>query len=322
MGVEHQKRFGDIAQRVQTAFSGVCPGIDLKLNVSMSTPTIKIANLLRSGSGIRIKDGRSETSLLQQGTGARRALFWSMLRVHNELKRNEEQRESYRKLLNAQIKKSKEGEKEELNAKLAALEDGGPIPQADDDPALPGYLLLIDEPENALHPMASRAAQKHLYELAEDADWQVMMTTHSPYFINPLADHTTIVRLERSKGDESPLFTKTYVSDTISFSLDEKEQLQALQQMDTSFSEVFFGSYPILVEGDTEHAAFIAAVVEENHELANHVTLVRARGKAILPALIKMFEHFKISFGILHDVKTERDAEPRAKQGWTHWGYV
>ncbi len=300
----HQQRFSAIAEKVQGSFAGVFPGVSLKLNIAMNPPPIKIGDLLKAGSGLKISDGKSETSVVQQGTGARRALFWSMLRVHNELKRTADQRDKYRKSLVAQInaKKVTPEDKAELEAKLAAFDDDAPIPLDDNDPALPGYLLLIDEPENALHPMAARAAQRHLYELAADPDWQVMMTTHSPYFINPLADHTTVVRLERNAGDEGALSTHMYRSEDITFDPDEKRNLQALQQMDASFSEVFFGSYPILVEGDTEHAAFIASVIEEEHHLADKVTIVRARGKAILPALIRMLRHFKIGFGVLHDV--------------------
>ncbi|HNF65659.1 MAG TPA: ATP-dependent endonuclease, partial [Plasticicumulans sp.] len=82
---------------------------------------------------------------------------------------------------------------------------------------------------------------------------------------------------------------------------DEKQRLQALQHIDPSFAEIFFGSYPVLVEGDTEHAAFMAAVIKKQHELLNSVTVIRARGKAILAPLVKVMEHFKIDFGIVHD---------------------
>ena len=75
--------------------------------------------------------------------------------------------------------------------------------------------------------------------------------------------------------------------------------IQSLQS--TSFAEVFFGSYPILVEGDTEHAAFIAAIVEKEDVLLDQVTVVRARGKAILLPLIKVLTHFQINFGVVHD---------------------
>lgn len=303
LGAEYEKRLEEIAEKVQKGYGNIFPGSQLKIDLAMSVPPLKIGDLLKTGSSLRIKEGQSETAVSQQGTGARRALFWSMLQVHNELKRTSEQRTAYRKNLETQIKKEKdEKRKQELTASLAAHDDGSAIPHGSDDPALPGYLLLIDEPENALHPMASRSAQKHLYELARDPDWQVMLTTHSPYFVNPLADHTTIVRLERQMGDKSPILTRTYISDTISFSTEEKQQLQAVQQMDVGFSEVFFGSYPLLVEGDTEHAAFIAAILEDDHELSDKVCCIRARGKAILPALVRMLDHFKIPFGILHDV--------------------
>lgn len=150
--------------------------------------------------------------------------------------------------------------------------------------------------------MASRAAQRHLYRLAESPDWQVVMTTHSPYFINPFEDHTTIVRLERTnEAENSPIQPKTYRSDLIEFEGDNKARLQALQHIDPSFSEVFFGSYPILVEGDTEHAAFMSSILERQHELVDKVTVIRARGKAILTPLIKVMAHFKINFGIVHD---------------------
>ncbi|RBL65881.1 ATP-dependent endonuclease, partial [Pseudomonas sp. MWU13-2625] len=161
--------------------------------------------------------------------------------------------------------------------------------------------LLIDEPENALHPMAARAAQRHLYELAESPDWQVIMTTHSPHFINPFLDHTTIVRLERVGDNEAaPVTPKTYRSDLIEFEADDKERLQALQHIDPSFSEVFCGSYPVLVEGDTEHAVFMSSILERQHGLMDRVTVIRSRGKATLVPLIKVMTHFKIDFGIVH----------------------
>ncbi|WP_236730525.1 AAA family ATPase, partial [Pseudomonas amygdali] len=121
-----------------------------------------------------------------------------MLQVFNELNRDKETREVTKKPIQVALKKAMDKKPpdqaiiDECNLKLEAIELGNPIPKSIEDPALPGYLLLIDEPENALHPMAARAAQRHLYKLAENPDWQIMLTTHSPYFINALEDHTTI----------------------------------------------------------------------------------------------------------------------------------
>lgn len=332
LSVHHEHEFNAIAEKISTGFKGVFPSLNVKLEIGAAPLIPKVEELVKKGSGLKVEDGNCTTSLGQQGTGARRALFWSMLQVHNEMTRDKEIRDDFRKRTEKMIADAKKVPKKEtpeqtikreselatLEAQLAAHMDGAPIPDSPEDPALPGYLLLIDEPENALHPMAARAAQRHLYQLAMHPDWQVMMTTHSPYFINPFDDHTTIVRLERQSHDsKAPVTPKTYRSDSIEFEKDEKPRLQALQQMDPSLAEIFFGSYPILVEGDTEHAAFLATVVEPKHELINKVTIVRARGKAILRPLIKVLAHFKIGFGIIHDCDPPFRSDGNANGMWT-----
>jgi len=308
----HETRFDEIASQVQTGFAGVFPGLGIRLNVAMAAPSLKIADLMQTGSGIHVQDGDIETSLAQQGTGARRALFWSMLQVHNQISRRAGLKSDLEKSLakaetdlekaKTEAAKTKATEaKVKVRGQLDKLELGDQELGAE-DPAFPGYLLLMDEPENALHPLAARAAQRHLYKLAADPEWQVMLTTHSPYFVNPLADHTTIIRLARIEGETGELTRKTYRSDAITFDVETKRNLQALQQMDVGFAEIFFGAYPILVEGDTEYAAYLAAIVETNHVLLDKIAIVRARGKAILPGLIRMLRHFRVPFSVIHDV--------------------
>ena len=98
----------------------------------------------------------------------------------------------------ALVKSKKNPDKlREIQASIDSINAGGALPENAEDPALPGYILLIDEPENALHPLVARAAQRQLYQLSGQPEWQVMMTTHSPLFVNPAMDHTTILRLER-----------------------------------------------------------------------------------------------------------------------------
>lgn len=330
IGGAHEQHFNVIAGQVAAGFRGVFPSLDILLAIGTAPLVPKLAELLKSGSKLKVKDGEIETQLSQQGAGAQRALFWSMLQVHNELTRNKEIRAEYKKVLDKtqadlekRLVKAKDAQRQEVeeelrqvNAQLEAHAAGAPIPDSPDDPAFPGYLLLIDEPENALHPLAARAAQRHQYRLAESPDWQVMITTHSPYFINPFEDHTTIVRLERS-SDAGPIAPRTYRSDAIEFEADDKRRLQALQHIDPSFSEVFFGSYPILVEGDTEHAAFLSSIIERQHDLIDRVTVIRARGKAILAPLVKVLAHFKMNFGIVHDADAPYKKNRTANGMWT-----
>ncbi|WP_269715649.1 ATP-dependent nuclease [Caulobacter sp. NIBR2454] len=316
----HKKRLDEISGQIKTGFQGIFPGLGVKLHVEMPTPELKLEALLKQGSGIRIEEAAGISRVSQQGTGARRALFWAMLQVHNEISRQTERREGLLKsltaLLRAEEKKKDEEKIKLITAQISAIADGAPLPEDADDPALPGYILLIDEPENALHPMAARAAQDHLYTLGQHEDWQVLLTTHSPYFINPLEDHTTIVRMERS-NDGKLLSPRVYVSDEVAFSDEEKENLQALQLTDAGFAEIFFGSYPILVEGDTEHAAFISAVVKDKDAMAGKVSIIRARGKAILVPLVKMLRHFKANFGIIHDIDWPYRKDGSANGMWT-----
>lgn len=161
-------------------------------------------------------------------------------------------------------------------------------------------MLLIDEPEIALHPNGIRAASNYLYDLSKDGSWQVMLTTHSPLFINPFEDNTTIVRLKRDEGSPAP---NTYRSDAIEFSQEEKERLTLLNTFDQNLAEMFFGQYPIIVEGDTEFAAFhrIMSLNEDKYPLGTRPLLIRARGKFTIIPIIKMLRHFKVDFSILHD---------------------
>lgn len=302
----HQQRLSHISQQIQRGFQNIFPGLGVQLHVEMTPPELKIENLLKQGSGLLVEEAAGKSRIGQQGTGARRALFWAMLQVHNEISRQTEKRDALLKPLKDQLKKElkKNSESETvklLNQQIEAINNGDTIPEDAEDPALPGYILLMDEPENALHPMAARAAQAHLYALGKHPDWQVLITTHSPYFINPLEDHTTIARMQRS-ADGKSLSPRLYIADEADFSTTEKDNLQALQLTDIGFAEIFFGSYPIIVEGDTEHAAFISAIVKTQHEMSGKVSIIRARGKAVLIPLIKMLRHFKTNFGIIHDI--------------------
>lgn len=335
LATSHKAHFDAIATRVSSGVTGVFPSLTVSLSLSPGAPAIEFEKLIREGSKLHITDGQTTTSPSQQGTGARRTLFWGMVRVLSELEREKAAKELVLKQLekakkDAETKLKKPPKGSDPDALKAAFDlannelqkilagDIANEGAADlDDVAFPGYILLIDEPENALHPMAARAAQRFLYELAKGDEWQVILTTHSPYFVNPFEDHTTIVRLDRSQDAGACTVTKMYRSDLVEFAGNEKEQLQALQQIDPSFSEVFFGSYPVIVEGDTEHAAFIAAAVEATQPLADRITPIRARGKALIVPLIKVLRHFKIPFGVLHDTDSPYAINGNKNGMWT-----
>lgn len=322
---QYQKVIEDIGLKVEESFTGVFPDLAVQIKVRLDTFTIDAAKELTASSGVRFIQGDSETGIKQQGTGSRRALFWTLLQVRSlmmrerrlKLERDKQETDKAKSIaeIRAKIEKERNSEKPNQKRLLKWQEDLQQAEQAkgaqEEETALPGHILLIDEPENALHPLAVRAAREHLYSLARDPNWQVMLSTHSPYFIDPLEDNTTILRLDREGKTTTP---RTYRTATAQFSTDDKTSLRALLQLDISLAEMFFGSYPIIVEGDTETAAFFAALIQESD--APYFILVPARGKTLIAPLIRLLTHFKVDFGVIHDTDYPMLSADRKNSAW------
>jgi putative ATP-dependent endonuclease of OLD family len=62
--------------------------------------------------------------------------------------------------------------------------------------------------------LAIANARDVLYSLPENNNWQIMIATHSPNFIDLSKDHTTVIRVEKSLNNDIEASTlidlKTY----------------------------------------------------------------------------------------------------------------
>lgn len=168
-----------------------------------------------------------------------------------------------------------------------------------DEATLRPHLLLIDEPEICLHPNAIRDACSVLYDLPNSGNWQVMVTTHSPIFIDFSRDNTTIVKVEKNAAGAIH-GTTVFRPDTAKLDDDDKRNLKLLNLCDPYVSEFFFGGKVIVVEGDTEYTAFNYIKATKPEEYKN-VHIIRARGKATIVSLVKILNHFGSSYSVLHD---------------------
>ncbi len=311
---DFKEQLEKIQSQVNSSYQQVFNSAEIRLTVSLGDIGFDPQKSLSSGSRVDIAEKDGQARWDQQGTGSQRTLFWSMLQVRSELNRLSEIQKGIDKdrvelaKLEAKASKKPADEKkiQDLKEKLQNIEDGN---TPEDDSFLPGYMLLIDEPETALHPSAVRAAKEHLYSLAAESGWQVMLSTHHPAFIDPLKDHTTIVRLHRIQAHLPP---NIYRSEKIKFDGEEVENLKALMLFDSNVSEMFFGGHVVIVEGDTEFAAFHEAMRlnETVYPIDQRPLIVRARGKATIAILVKMLAHFKIEFSVLHDIDS-----PKTKDG-------
>ena len=169
-------------------------------------------------------------------------------------------------------------------------------------------MLLVEEPESFLHPPAVRLAREALYKIAELDNWQVMITTHSPIFIDVSKPHTTIIRVEKYEGA-----TKIFSTEKAQFSDKERERLQMIRNCHPTINEFFFANKVILVEGDTEQVTF-SQVKEER------VTIINCRGKANIPMFEKILNHFGVEYIAVHDLdtpKSKRDGKFIKNSMWT-----
>lgn len=333
---KHKEDIKKYNEQITKSHNQIFPNLSFDLDIGIADLKVDPIDALIRGSKLNIKEFAENVDWEQQGTGSQRALFWSLLQVRSKLQSINDikvETEKRVKVIEKDIKKL-EGEKEKakseptkeakeilINQKkeelnnLKVLEPERAFENGNDI-ALPGYMLLIDEPEVALHPNGIRAASKYLYDLSKDKSWQVMLTTHSPLFINPFEDHTTIVRLSRNEGSPSP---KTYKSDAIKFTSEELDDLKLLNNFDQNLAEMFFGQYPIIVEGDTEFAAFdrVIQMNPEKYPIGLRPVIIRARGKFTIIPIMKMLSHFKVSFSVLHDSDYPKNKKNNANNVWT-----
>ncbi|NGY38996.1 AAA family ATPase [Flavobacterium sp. XN-5] len=200
-----------------------------------------------------------QSSIEKQGSGARRTLLWTALKYVSE-----------------------------INQKVR--EDG--------KPSRP-HLLLLDEPEICLHPNAIREACNVLYSLPTGGNWQVMVTTHSPVFIDFSRNNTSIVRVEKNDAGEIK-GTTVFRPKKAKLDLDDMANLKLLNLCDPYVAEFFFGGKVIIVEGDTEYTAF-NYIKNRKPELYKDVHIIRARGKATIVSLVKILNQFGANYSVLHD---------------------
>ena len=163
-------------------------------------------------------------------------------------------------------------------------------------------ILLVEEPESFLHPPAIRLAREALYKLAKLENWQVMITTHSPIFIDVSKPHTTITRVEKNDGSATNVFS----TDKANFSDDERERLQMIRNCHPTINEFFFAKKIILVEGDTEQAVLMQVKNADT-------TILNCRGKANIPMFEKILNHFGMNYIVMHDLDSPK---VKRKEKW------
>jgi putative ATP-dependent endonuclease of the OLD family len=153
-----------------------------------------------------------------------------------------------------------------------------------------------------------------LYSLPATKNWQVMITTHSPVFIDLAKDNTTVIRVERDAQNAVHSVT-LYRPLKERLDEDDRANLKALNACDPYVNEFFFGGRPVVVEGDTEYTAF-QLMRQASPDKYSDVQIIRARGKGSILTVLKILNQFSASYGVLHDADKPQGSTGAVSAAW------
>lgn len=272
---EAKEQIDTVNKELTDLVSKVFPDYKIDFDAKAEDNLDSTINLFKAESQLLMGPENGYLSTIdRQGSGARRTLLWTAIKYISE---------------NNQKTKG----------------DGDGVPSRP-------HLLLLDEPEICLHPNAIREACNVLYSLPETGNWQVMVTTHSPIFIDFSKDNTTIIKVEKLH-DGSINGTTVFRPDKVQLGEDDKRNLKLLNLCDPYVAEFFFGGKVIVVEGDTEYTAF-NYIKQRKYEEYKNINIIRARGKATIVSLVKILNHFGSDYSVLHDCDRPRLTTKKGKE--------
>ncbi|MCU1471020.1 MAG: hypothetical protein JWQ39_2169 [Glaciihabitans sp.] len=122
---------------------------------------------------------------------------------------------------------------------------------------LPALVVCIEEPEIYQHPVRARAFARVLGVLASQAGAQVVLATHSPYFVRP-DQFSSLRRFCLVAGETKVCSTSLLNVATAANEQEVKVQKIVEKRLPTAFSEGFFADAVVLVEGETDKAVLEA----------------------------------------------------------------
>lgn len=214
-------------------------------------------------------------------------------------------------------------------------------------------LLLFEEPEAFLHPAQQENMAYHLRRLGQEAEQQVIITSHSPIFVGKSSDElcqvcriqkkagvSSIYQLKASEeesllksGGEFLAALQTYVDDS-TIEQSKKRKAQSLIDsapadeiasqherfrfqlwLDSDRASMFFADKVMLVEGVTEKALFKYLLANDWYDLTGErVLVVDALGKYNFHRFLSLFEVYGIYHGIMFDSDDEKNEHAAINQ--------
>lgn len=180
-------------------------------------------------------------------------------------------------------------------------------------------VLLFEEPELFIHPHLLRRLKGALSAISRKGDWQVVVSTHSPFLVDVGNDPQSLVIHHRVSGSSSPhLLQLTHDPFKEGEQEDERERLRAVIDFHPTVCEAFFARHVVLVEGDTELAALgliktLGVLPEELAKGVVDVSIVSCDGKWTIIPMARILRSFGVPVRVIHDKDLKGRDEATAK---------
>jgi len=237
----------------------------VKVNIEVTPPELE--RLFELGTDIHLNDG-VETSADRKGHGLQRAMMFALLRLWAKVIRSDRQMDT-----EAQV-----------------------MPRKQSD----SVIFAMEEPELFLHPHAQRKLSASLREIAETAEHQVFICTHSTHFVN-VERYKEIVIITKENPQEGSRARQCTCELFEGNDLAErKKRFHMAQWINPDRGEMFFAKRVVFVEGETEKVIF-PFLAEKLGMFDSEVSIIDCGSKHNLPLYIEIANAFKISYLVIHD---------------------
>lgn len=178
-----------------------------------------------------------------------------------------------------------------------------------DNSVSPTLLLGCEEPELYQHPPQARHLAEILMELSK-GDAQVLITTHSPYFVD--VEHFDSINVFRNVSGSASISKSSFSSIldnyNAAFEKDLHNQDQARTklaiQTQPKFNEIFFAEKVVLVEGISDLAcieAYLRLSGKKADFQKSGSTIVVCEGKSSLALMLLITKAFCIPYHVIFD---------------------
>jgi CRISPR-associated exonuclease Cas4 len=177
-----------------------------------------------------------------------------------------------------------------------AATESGTVPRASSE----SLVFAMEEPELFLHPHAQRRLAQSIAEIANTAEHQVLVCTHSSHFIDldKYQNLGIVFRESPTTGTQMRQCTDELFEDETT--ADRKNRFHMACWVNPDRGEMFFAKRIAFVEGETEKTLF-PFLADRMGCLDQDVSIIDCGSKHNLPLYIAIANAFKLSYVVIHD---------------------